>query len=250
MPEWISQPETDFPHRFLTVGRFLLLIAILATVGIFSAILGIRLAVRGTEVGVPPLTGKSVEEAKKALAGQGLAVEVTGERYDPSTLVGKVLSQLPAPGGRIKSGGSVQVVVSLGPRRVPIPDLRGASVRSARLMVTQAGYELGNVSVMTADSADREEVVTQYPSPTSKETGSPKIDILVTTPPKHLYVMPDVTGQNITGVLAFFEKHGLKVKPPEYRSYQNVEKGAVVKQYPEPGYPLSDRDAISLEVAR
>ncbi len=62
--------------------------------------------------------------------------------------------------------------------------------------------------------------------------------------------MPDVTGQNITGVLAFFEKNGLKVKPPEYRSYQNVEKGTVVKQYPEPGYPVSEGDPISLEVAR
>ncbi len=250
MPEWTSQPETDFPHRFLTVGRFLLLIAILATVGIFGAILGIRFAVRGTEVGVPPVTGKSVDEAKKALVAKDLAVEVTGERYDSSTAAGKVLSQLPTPGGRIKAGGSVQVVVSLGPRRIPIPDLRGSSVRSARLMVTQAGYELGNVSVMTAGNAEREEVVTQYPSPTSKETGSPKIDILVTTPPGRLYVMPDVTGQNITGVLAFFEKTWLKVKPPEYRSYQNVEKGAVVKQYPEPGYPLSDREPISLEVAR
>lgn len=250
MPEWTSQPETDFPHRFLTVGRFLLLIAILAAVGIFSAILGIRIAVRGTEVGVPPIAGKSVDEARKALAARDLVIEVTGERYDPNTAPGKVISQLPAPGGRIKSGGSVQVVVSLGPRRVPIPDLRGSTVRSARLMVAQAGYELGNVSVMTDDSADREEVILQYPLPTSRETGNPKIDILVTAPLERSFVMPDMTGQNITAVLVFFEKNGLKVKPPEYRSYQNVEKGAVVKQYPEPGYPLSDREPITLEVAR
>jgi len=250
MPEWTSQPETDFPHRFFTVGKAVLLIAILATVGIFSAILGVRLAVRGTEVGVPPVTGKSIDEARKALVARDLVVEVTGERYDPNTAAGKILSQLPTPGGRIKSGGSVQVVMSLGPRRVPIPDLRGSTVRSARLMVAQAGYELGHVSTMTKDDAEREEVVRQYPSPTSKETGSPKIDVLVTAPPRRTYVMPDVTGQNITGVLAFFEKNGLKVKPPEYRSYQNVEKGTVVKQYPEPGYPLSGGDPISLEVAR
>ncbi len=149
----------------MTVGKSVLLIAILATVGIFSAILGIRIAVRGNEVGVPPVTGKSIDEARKVLGGRNLAVEVTGERYDTSTTAGKVLSQLPTPGGRIKSGGSVQVVMSLGPRRVPIPDLRGSTLRSARLMVTQAGYELGHVSTMTSTTAAREEVVRQYPSP-------------------------------------------------------------------------------------
>ena len=226
------------------------MIAVLVTVGMLSAVVGLRLAVRGDEVQVPALTGKTVEDAKKALSDVDLELEVSGERYDASVVAGKIVSQLPPAGVRIKENRAVQVVVSLGNRRDAIPDLAGSSVRSATLMLTQAGYELGSVSVIGRRDLDREQVTEQYPTPQSKEIVNTKIDVLVGRPETPRFVMPDLLGQNVTVVMSFLEKNGFTVAPPVYRNYQNADKGAVVKQHPEPGYMVRRGDPVSLEVAR
>lgn len=250
MPDSNSQPEVQSQSRFLTLGKSFLLIAILITVGILSAVVGIRVAVRGDEVQVPPLTGQTVDQAKKTLAKLELLVEVSGERYDPSVGAGKVVSQLPPAGGRIKTNRPVQVVVSLGARRNPIPDLLGSSMRSAQLMVVQSGYELGNVSTVSLDNAGREGVIQQYPTPQSREVLSQKVDVLVNAPGSARFLMPDLLGQNIAVVTAFLEANNLTMRPPVYREYQNADKGQVVKQSPEPGYMITREDQISVEVAR
>ncbi|RPI26906.1 MAG: PASTA domain-containing protein [Acidobacteria bacterium] len=250
MPDETSPAELQGPSRFLTLGKSILLIAILATVGIASAVIGLRVAVRGDEVQVPPVTGRTLEETKKTLAKVQLTVEVSGERYDSAVPAGKVVSQLPPPGGMIKANRSVQVVVSLGSRRNPIPDLVGSSMRSAQLMVLQSGYELGSVSMISRDVSGQEGVVQQYPTPQSKEVVSQKIDLLVNASRPKRFVMPDLTGQNIAVVTAFLESNGLKAQPPVYREYQNTDRGLVVKQYPEPGYMVTREDPVSLEVAR
>jgi beta-lactam-binding protein with PASTA domain len=250
MPDWNSLSEAQGASRFLTLGKSFLLIAILITVGIISGVVGIRIAVRGDEVQVPSLVGQTVDQAKKSLAGVDLVLEVNGQRYDATVGAGKVVSQLPPAGGRIKAAGPVQVIVSLGIRRNPIPDLIGSSMRSAELMVLDSGYELGNVSAIHLDGALQEGVIRQYPTPQSREVVSQKIDVLVDEPPAARFVMPDLTGQNIAVVTAFLEANDLKSRPPIYREYQNADRGEVVKQYPEPGYMIKRDDPISLEVAR
>jgi eukaryotic-like serine/threonine-protein kinase len=250
MSELTNSADAQLPNRFLNLGKFLLLITILAAVGIFSAIVGIRMAVRGDEIRVPVLTGKSVAEAKKELGDISLALEITGERYDATMEEGRIVSQLPVAGGQMKQSRAVQVIVSRGDRRNPIPNLTGSSLRSARLMVATAGYELGSVSSVSIPTIDREEVVQQYPAPESNEVVGPKIDILVARPEPVRFVMPDLTGKNIAVVTAFLERGGFKVRAPVYRSYQNADRGIVVKQYPEPGYMISEGDQVSLEVAR
>lgn len=251
MPEWNTPPEAQGPRRFLTLGKSFLLIAILITVGIISAVVGIRVAVRGDEVQVPSLVGQTVDQAKKSLTGLELVLEVNGERYDAAATAGKIVSQLPPAGGRIKANHPVQVIVSLGMRRNPIPDLLGSSMRSAELMVMQSGYELGNVSTIDLDNAGGQEgVIRQYPTPQSREVLSQKIDVLVNQPHAQRFIMPDLMGQNIAVVTSFLEANELKVRPPVYREYQNADKGEVVKQYPEPGYMVKRDDPISLEVAR
>lgn len=250
MTQWKMPAEMQFSGRFLTVGKSLLLIAILVAVGIFSLLLGIRLAVRGDEVTVPALTGRTVAEAKKELTRLELLLDVTGERYDGSAPAGRIVSQSPAPGGKMKASRSVQVLVSLGARRNPIPNLVGSTLRSGRLMIAQSGYELGNVSALALGDVGREEVVQQNPTPESREVVNTRIDVLINRPRERCSIMPDLLGQNVAVVTAVLERNQLRVQPPVYRSYRNADKGVVVKQYPEPGYMVKPGDSITLEVAR
>lgn len=236
--------------KFLTIGKFLLLIGILMVVGLLSAFVGMRIAVRGTEVEVPGILGRPAEEAKAILAKAALKLAISGRRYDAQVPEGAVISQHPAPGGRIKVNREVQVILSLGERRNPVPRLRGASLRAAQSMILQSGYELGNVSEVTLRGAPKDEVIEQFPAPDRREIVNPRIDILVNRETVVGYVMPDVTGQDLNQVVSLFEKHGLKVGRIQYRPYPNVSKATVIKQFPEPGYLLTSKDSINLEVAR
>lgn len=76
------------------------------------------------------------------------------------------------------------------------------------------------------------------------------IDVLVSDGTVSRYVMPDITNQSLNTVLLFFEKNGFKLGEIQYRDSATVSRGAVVKQFPEPGYMLTDGDTINLEIAR
>lgn len=237
-------------RKFVILGKLLLLTGVLIAVGLLSAFLAMRIAVRGTEVEVPKLQGKTIDQVKKILAGSKLKLEVSGERYDAQIPKGVVVSQHPDPGVPIKEGREVQVILSLGKRQSPVPDLKGTTLRAAQLMAVQSGYEIGNISKVSLAEASHGQVVRQFPVPNSKEIVSPKIDLLISSGETHTFIMPDMIGQDLNRVVAFFQKNGFKVGKIDYRTYANVPKGTVVKQFPEPGYMLASRDSINLEVAR
>jgi serine/threonine-protein kinase len=117
-------------------------------------------------------------------------------------------------------------------------------------MVIQSGYELGTISEISVDSAEKGRVVQQFPAPDSIGGGSRKIDILVSLESTDRYIMPDVMGQNLNRVRFFFEKNGFKLGKVQYANYQDVPRGSVVKQFPEPGYVLAKNYFVNLEVAR
>lgn len=235
--------------RFRSIGKFLFLAGLLIGVGLLSGYLAMRFAVRGTEVAVPKIQGIPGEEAQKILAQAGLRLQVVGERYDAQVPKGAVISQYPGPEVSIKADREVQVILSLGPRRNPVPDLKGSTLRAAQSMILQSGYEVGHITEVTL-GREKDEVIQQFPPPDAQEIMSPKIDVLVGREAPKKYIMPDLLGEHLNRAISFFDSQGFKVQRIQYRAYPGVPKGAVVKQFPEPGYVLSQTDSINLEVAR
>jgi len=237
-------------EQVLIVGQLTVLLGVLIAVGFSSAYLGMRLAVRGTEVEVPSIAGKPVGEATEILERVHLKREVMGERFDPEIPRGVVISQHPQPGRSMKAERNVQIILSLGTKTHPVPDLRGSPLRVARLMASDAGFELGNISEISMSEIPKGQIVQQFPPPDSKDLLSPEIDVLVSRGFLERFVMPDVTGQSLNSVLLYFEKNDFKLGNVRYRDYPDAARGAVVKQFPEPGYILTEQETINLEVAR
>ncbi|MEE8348766.1 MAG: PASTA domain-containing protein [Acidobacteriota bacterium] len=245
-----KKSQKSLNRRLWNAGKFMVLIGVLIAVGLFTAYLGMRIAVRGAEVEVPVILGMSLGEANEQLAMLHLRNEVIGERFDSQFPKGTVISQHPEPGGRIKVEGRVQLIVSLGEKTNPVPDLKGASLRVARLMARQAGFEFGNISEISIAGVEEDHIVEQFPPPHSRDFLSPRIDILVSRGDFSRYLMPDVIGQSLNRVLLFFESNDFELGNIRYVDLANLSAGLVVKQFPEPGYVLSDEDSINLEVSR
>ena len=129
--------------RFL---RTLLYGLILVVVGLISALTAMRFAIHGREVSVPKLTGLTAAEAQRIAAESGLAISRDQRFYSSDVPEGRIVSQLPPAGTRVRTGFRIRIAESLGPQKVEIPNLLGQSVRSAELNLKERGLELGSVA--------------------------------------------------------------------------------------------------------
>ncbi len=80
-----------------------------------SAGLVMYFALRGREVQVPNLIGKSEQEAAEILENEGLRMRVRFRAHDDKIQANAVSEQSPSPGTTVKTGQIVRVSLSLGP---------------------------------------------------------------------------------------------------------------------------------------
>jgi serine/threonine-protein kinase len=207
-----------------------------------------RISVRSGETKTPALVGMSLSDAEEVFKTTDLSLLVSGRRYNDEIPEGAIISQIPPAGAGIKGNRNVRVVVSLGRRVNPVPNLTGNSIRAARMIAQQNGYELGKITEIPVLEGE-EKVVSQYPRPEAEGNISDQIDILIEKEVPGRYIMPDTSGENLNRVLRFFKNNGFEVTI-RYRRHRGIRRGTVVRQFPEPGYSLKDDQEVILEVAR
>lgn len=87
------------------------------------------------------VTGSSADSAEAALAALGLNTSVT-EAYSDEVPQGDVISQDPATPSTLFKGDTVQLVISLGPEYVMVPDVYGKNSDEARRLLEEAGFQV------------------------------------------------------------------------------------------------------------
>jgi serine/threonine-protein kinase len=102
-----------------------------------AVVLVLLLAAGGWWLGVgrympaPTLVSLAQADAVARAQAQGLTVAFGEPRYDEGVAADLVLTQRPGPGERIVKGGTVTLIVSLGPERYPVPDIVGVEYEVA-----------------------------------------------------------------------------------------------------------------------
>src|SRR3989442_9550206 len=106
------ESDAKRPSRLSRWSGMVLMIAILGVAGIVSALTAMRFAIRGREVEVPPLVGKTADQAKEILGHNGLVLKVSSSRFSAEVPEGHILLQFPPTGTRLKVNRTVRVLVS------------------------------------------------------------------------------------------------------------------------------------------
>jgi serine/threonine-protein kinase len=236
--------------RFLKgLGLFIALIG----VGIVSAFAVVALLLRQEEVRVPDLAGQDIVNVIETVAQQGLLLKVDRRESHPTLPRDTVISQSPAPGGGIKKGRQVHVVVSQGPSDTQTIKLVGENFRKADIMIRQAGFSPGTVSRVASDRVERDIVIAQEP-----EAGSPlekggSISMLISTGNKApKYVMPMLTGKKAEEALTIIDRIGLQrrvtARPPGDK--ETGKDRIVIHQKPEAGSPVAMDTTVDIVVNR
>lgn len=95
-------------------------------------------------IDVIDVRGKNYEEAERILQGQGFKV-IKIEGYNDSYAAGEVAAQVPAGNSVAPEGTEITLTVSLGPQKVPVPNLMGMTEMDATVKLTELGLQVGNV---------------------------------------------------------------------------------------------------------
>jgi beta-lactam-binding protein with PASTA domain len=245
--------------------RFLLMTMILIAVGLMSALTAMRVAIHGRETTVPNFVKLSPPEAERTAVTNGLSVVLEGQFYSNDIPEGRVVSQMPPPGTRVRRGWRVRLAQSLGTQRVIIPDVIGQSPRAAELNVRQRGLELGTVAQIYLPNAAADQIIAQSPPPNAAGVLSPKLNVMIATAPESpQFVMPNFVGRPFSEVAAIIEAAGFRIghvssaspSPGESSPLAPAPKDAppvpviVTHQTPSPGQKVTPETPIGLEVTR
>ena len=192
--------------------RFAMLALVLVIVAMVSALTAMRFAIHGQEVAVPPMVGLTPVEAERAVAGLGLQISIERQYYSPTIAEGRIMSQLPLPGTKVRHGWQVRVAQSLGPTRVTIPDVTGESEHAAELNIRRRGLDVASMAEVEAAGIPADQVLAQSPSANAAQVVAPKISLLVTAPAEpQAFVMPSFVGQPLGSASRTLQDAGFRL---------------------------------------
>ena len=235
--------------RVWSAGKLLVLVGALILTYVLFAAIGMRVALKTREVQVPPLTGKTVNEATGLLTEAGLNLKVEeGRRLDPKVPAGQIVTQDPAAGVRTRRERSVKVWVSGGPRSTTIPELGGESERTAQLRLQQEGLGLASIAEIRSADYPAGTIVAQFPAP---RTSAAQVALLVNRGERGArYVMPDLIGVDGSRAAEVLRARGFRATVVGDHPYPGVAPGIVLRQNPAAGFQIAPGEPISLEVSR
>ena len=84
-------------------------------------------------------------EAERAANASAYCSQWSGSLYSPDIPEGKIMTQMPVAGAKVRRGWTVRAAQSLGPQRVAIPDVTSGSERAAEINIRRQGLDVGYV---------------------------------------------------------------------------------------------------------
>ena len=227
-------------------GIFLFCVFVLVAYASFSFF------VRSGVTTAPTVVGLTRADAANVLADQGLVlrgVETKG-RYDDLVPAGQVLKQSPGARTLVKRGSGVEIVLSLGPQRIKVPDLAAKAFPAAQTTLSGSGLTLGTALAAFAGNSPPGTILGQDPDPGAMVPPATAVNVLLAAPASGpRYVMPDLVYRHYEDIRPYFEGAGFRLGNVKYERYEGVGAGIILRQFPLPGHPVTHQDAVSLVVA-
>ena len=206
---------------------------------------------QGQEMEVPDVAEMEVAEAEKVLGKAGLRLVLDGTQNDPDVPPGHIVSQMPQAYSLVKKGRQIYVTVSKGGALSEMIGVSGGSVRQARLMLRQHGFEVGEVVEEASYTVPKGVVIAQDPKPGEVVERGTLVTLVVSAGKKALrIVMPDLVGKGFEEAQKTIEEMGLRLGDVEQRTSVEVLPNTVLEQQPEAGQEIKEGQEVRLVVSK
>ena len=210
-------------------GALLLALVILVTAGLG---VGSWWWTAGRFTTVPPLAAMNEVKANEAAAANAVELVLSWE-HSESVPKGQVISTDPGAGERVLRNATVQVVMSLGPERYPMPQVVGLTRDQAEKAITDGRMVVGKVTQAWSETKPIGEVLKASEKEDTPLKKGTEITLTVSKGPKPIR-FPDLVDAPADDAKKQLEDLGFEVKSSEEHS-STVEAGRVIRQDPRTG---------------
>ncbi len=234
-------------NRLYTFGLYALIFLALF---FLAANLTTQIFLKGETITVPDLQGKTIQEAKNDLSKLRVSIEVKSTQFSSDTARGRVVSQDPKSGARLKVFQSVQVVVSRGSELVTVPKVTGLAMESVGAALAEAGLRKGAVTLVHNPTAAGR-VLVQFPPAETEAFRDSAVDILVSQGGEDdKFVMPDLISRQGETVRKALTQMGFRVSITGSAYYPGLDPGIIIRQFPPRGFPVQRMTLVTIEVSK
>ncbi|HEY2946807.1 MAG TPA: Stk1 family PASTA domain-containing Ser/Thr kinase [Micromonosporaceae bacterium] len=244
LPGWGDRLGRACRRALTGRGRIVALVAILLVVAL--------VAVGGWWFGVgrytvaPSLVSMPRTEAEARAGEAGLRIAYGAGRYNETIAKNVVLTQTPPAKGRILKGGTITLVLSLGPERYPVPDVVGKEYDVALVALEKAKVDIQRGPDAFSDDVPAGNVLAVNPKEGTVVKPGTRVTVTVSKGRAPVTV-PNVRDKNITEARQILSQLGLHAVE-EYTDSDKPQ-GTVIDQNPKDGAGVDNGAEIKLTVS-
>ena len=200
-------------------------------------------------VKVPDVTGKTYEEAQKELNKYDLGIHKSTAPSD-TVKKGKIVSQDPADGKKVKKHTTVNVVISSGEeaKTTTIPNVVGMSEADAEKALQDKNLVVKKGDPVYSDNVEQGEVVSVSPSEGAEVKEGTTVTLVISKGNQPATV-PKLTGKSQSDAEAALSQAGLSGNATEDYS-DTVEEGVIISQDTDAGKEVSKGTTIGYVVSK
>jgi len=196
----------------------------------------------GQQNPVPDFSGMSLKEAGSLSRSEGLRIDVVDSIYVKRMPRGSVVRQEPKPGAMVKSGRRIQLTINaVSPKQVPMPNLVGYSLRSAKAELDSRGFTLGKliyIQDMATNNVLRQLYRNSEIRPGKMLPSESRVDLVLGLDPNdNVTSVPRVLGSKYRNAVDLIQNNSLNVGSVVYdksvKNYQDSLSAVVYNQSPD-----------------
>jgi beta-lactam-binding protein with PASTA domain/serine/threonine protein kinase len=236
------RPGEPMLQHLLFSRRFIYLAGALAVVLVIA--LATWWLTAGQYATVPQVRGMPASVARTELTNLGFVVKSAPSQHSTSIATGEVIQTKPAMGTRPKQGSVVQLIVSLGPLKFPVPQVTGMPLDAAQAALRKAGLTPGSVTQTTSTTIPTNIVIST--NPVQGVSWPQNVPVAITISAG--LPLQNLVGQQLPAAQATAQQAGYALNPvPDAKSNQPA--GTITSQSPAPGTPISPNEVVTVHVA-
>jgi serine/threonine-protein kinase len=218
-----------------------------------AVVLGLVAALGGWWFGVgrytvaPQLVSLTKADAEAQATRGGFALRYAEPRYDEKIPKDTVLGQDPVSATRIVKGGTITLTLSLGPERLPVPDVVGKDFELAQAELTDAKLAPVKGSSRYDDALPAGVVLATDPKVGTVVKPGSKVTVILSKGRAPVTV-PNLVGKNLTEARTILGQLGLT--PVENYKDSDKPKDEILGQSPADGTGVEKGAQVKLEVSK
>src|ERR1700731_862534 len=199
-------------------------------------------------VTVPNVEGLTQDAATTAITAAKLTGGTVTQQTSNTVATGKVITEAPPSGNSVAQGSRVNLVISLGPQMVTVPNVEGLTQDAATTAITAAKLTMGAVTRQSSNMVTTGNVISQDPaSANSVAQGSP-VNLVISSGPQ-MVTVPNVEGLAQAAATTAITAVKLTGGTVTQQTSNTVAIGKVISQDPASGSSVAQGSPVNLVIS-